>query len=627
MTCEGAEMLVRLATLREPSDARPAMPPAPSGAASPLARFVRGTLAAAAAVVLGAALVGPAEAGPRRGPAAGRRTKANPWVFSEEYYFDGAFYRGAGAIFPASATLAAGTTSATVPVSPFEPAIIHVDAPAGSVVRIELRRLNASPVRLAGVTDSDGRFFDPFAERRTASRVTFEPVPVLGDGGIDLAIEAAGLRPALAQVSVTIETGAPPGGGFLGDYSNLAWEPGQFVVAYADSGYTAQEIADLLGAVLLDDHGDFAVFAIDARHYGSEWYGLDEYGNAVGNDPSIVFEVDATAEPPEGSQRNFIIVGSDFGRIFLRQPAFKMIRHTPGRVPLNGAGTTIAIVDTGVDETHPFLTGKVLAGWDFVDDDADTREETYDEDRDGDGHVNEAFGHGTLVASVALAIAPQAKILPVRVLDPDGRGTASGVAAGVRFAAESGADVINLSLGTRAPSAVLQNAVEYAQSLGCVVVVASGNDGDPFVVDFPGSLPGVISVSALDAKGRKPAWSNGRRTATIYAPGAGVIGAYPGGIWGSGRGTSFSAPLVTGAAALVIQSGLSTREAEDVASRISSPGLRRLDLRPLYQSVSPVPSAAAPPAAAVKAAMRAATSAHDIQEELPSLPDLPTVPR
>ncbi len=613
-------MPLSVANEREPSDGRPAAPGS-RGRRPRLARLLRGAVATAATVATVAtvaAIVAPAEAGPRRGHAPGCRTKANPWVFSDEYYFDGAFYRGAGAVFPASATLDSLTTSATVPVSPFEPAIVHIDAPAGSVVRIELRRLNASPVRLAGVTDADGRFFDPFGERRTASRVTFEPVPVLGPGGIDLAIEAAGFRPALAQVSVTIETGPPPGGGFLGDYSNLAWEPGQFVVEYAGSGYTAQEIADLLGAVLLEDHGDFAVFAIDPRHYGSEWFGLDEYGNAVGNDPSIIFEVDATAEPPEGSQRNFIIVGSDFGRIFLRQPAFKMIRHTPGRAPLTGAGTKIAVVDTGVDASHPFLAGKVGAGWDFVDDDPDTREETYDEDRDGDGHVSEAYGHGTLVASVALAIAPQAQIIPVRVLDPDGRGTASGVAAGVRFAADSGADVINLSLGTRAPSAVLQNAVEYAQSKGCVVVVASGNDGDPFVVDFPGSLPGVISVSALDAKGRKPTWSNGRRTATIYAPGSGVIGAYPGGIWGSGRGTSFSAPLVTGAAALVIQSGLSTREAEDVASRISSPGLRRLDLRPLFVAVSPAP------APSVKAVAAESISAALPTEGLPSLPALPT---
>ena len=161
-----------------------------------------------------------------------------------------------------------------------------------------------------------------------------------------------------------------------------------------------------------------------------------------------------------------------------------------------GAGVVIAVVDTGVDFGHPDLQGQLLAGgYDFVNNDGDP----------ADDH-----GHGTHVSGIAAAvtnngvgiagIAPGAKILPVKVMNSSGSGASSALAEGIVYAADHGAQVINLSLGGAGYSQTVQDAVDHAWSRGAVVVAAAGNNNSslPF---YPAWYAHVIAVASIDSQG------------------------------------------------------------------------------------------------------------------------------
>ncbi len=262
-------------------------------------------------------------------------------------------------------------------------------------------------------------------------------------------------------------------------------------------------------------------------------------------------EPEGVARTPEGSQSNAIVVGSEFGRTFKDQKAFRSIKMESAHQMARGRDIVIAVLDTGVDRFHTALDGRVLNGHDFVEnvDGAAERPDFADTDRDGE--VDESFGHGTMVAGILHAAAPEAWILPVRVLDSNGAGTSGRVAAGIRYAVESGANVINMSLGMRAFSPAVADAVQMAIERDVVIVVAAGNDGRRRV-DFPGNLPGVVSVSALGVRGQGARFSNGNGRNVVAAPGKKIIGPYPGGTWARSSGTSFAAPMVSAAAALLV---------------------------------------------------------------------------
>lgn len=470
----------------------------------------------------------------------------------------------------------------------FEPTGVRIEAPAGSVVTFQMRRMGGPFAELLGVEDAVGRLFLPRPTLRTAGRVEFEAVPVHGDGGLTIWL-APWVEPVF-QVTLAAVVQEAQGDLPVGP---LAWAPGR-VVGTFDSGYgTATDVADDVGADLIEDLGGCFVLGTPEERFGQEWYDAGAFGSAWnGGFGGVDFDVDAVAEPPEGSQANAIFVGSTFGRLYLTQAALRAIQVPVGPRALDGQGSVIAVIDSGVDASHPRLAGRVLPGLDLVDGDADASEERQGFDGDGDGDVDESFGHGTMVASIALAVAPKSVILPIRVLDPDGRATASRVAAAVQHAVMRGAHVINLSLGSRTRSRVLEDAVRAALDAGVVVVAASGNDGDPFAVDFPGSLDGVISVGALNVRQRKPSWANGAKTATIYAPAANIVGCYPEGLYGMAKGTSFAAPLVAGAAALHVAPGRDvSRDGLSVAAQLTLDPTKpswRLDLRRLFADAATV---------------------------------------
>lgn len=227
-----------------------------------------------------------------------------------------------------------------------------------------------------------------------------------------------------------------------------------------------------------------------------------------------------------------------------------------------GEGVVVAVLDTGVDAGHPVLAGRLAPGGiDLVDDDDDPDDEGNGSDSDGDGNPDEMVGHGTFMASLIVLTAPQASILPVRVLDGDGKSSTWRVAKGLYAAVDAGAHVINTSLGTTCPSSVLADAVADARVRGVVVVAAVGNQATDQVPEFPAAAPSVLGVAALDDQDILAPFSNYGETVFLAAPGTrvvdpgfdlqrSVIGAMPGGGWAVWEGTSLSTAFVAGAAAV-----------------------------------------------------------------------------
>ncbi|WP_288798674.1 S8 family serine peptidase [uncultured Arsenicicoccus sp.] len=219
-----------------------------------------------------------------------------------------------------------------------------------------------------------------------------------------------------------------------------------------------------------------------------------------------------------------------------------------GRV--STAGVTVAVVDTGVDGGHPDLRGVLVPGAQFLEPSAGGT---------GGTGATDPNGHGTHVAGIIAAVAdnrvgvagmaPGTRIMPVRVLDGHGEGWTSDIARGVIHAANHGATVINLSLGSDQPDVTLDKAVQYAVAKGVVVVAAGGNErlaGNR--ASYPAAYANVIGVAATTSSSRAAAYSNTGRYIDVAAPGDGIVSTYPTRLIRSGyarmSGTSMATPLV-----------------------------------------------------------------------------------
>ncbi|WP_328745757.1 type VII secretion-associated serine protease mycosin [Streptomyces sp. NBC_00285] len=229
-----------------------------------------------------------------------------------------------------------------------------------------------------------------------------------------------------------------------------------------------------------------------------------------------------------------------------------------------GAGVTVAVLDTGVEADNPDLVGNVLAGKDMIGFGATEGDRTWARHGTAMAGIIAGHGHGVGNGDGVLGIAPESRILPVRVILEDGdpartkarntRGNA--LAEGIRWAADHGADVINLSLGDDSasahPEAGEDDAVQYALKKGVVVVASAGNGGDKGDhISYPAAYPGVIVATAVDKYGTRASFSTRRWYATVAAPGDDVVIADPDHKYYEGWGTSAASAFVSGAAALV----------------------------------------------------------------------------
>lgn len=235
-------------------------------------------------------------------------------------------------------------------------------------------------------------------------------------------------------------------------------------------------------------------------------------------------------------------------------------------------GVRIAVLDTGVDLDHPDLAGKLEPGATFVD---------------GTSSADDDQGHGTEIAGVMAAatdnhtgiagICPAGRLIPVKVADAGGhtdddQGDVK-VAAGLRWAVDHGADVINMSLGVL-PTPAMRDAVDYAHAHDVLVVAAVGNSGDaPNPWPAPANLPHVLAVGATDRDGNRAAYSSTGPHDLVMAPGDGVPTTARGGGYGQGGYTSIASPQVAGVAALVraLRPDLTADEVRAVLERSATP--------------------------------------------------------
>jgi len=255
-----------------------------------------------------------------------------------------------------------------------------------------------------------------------------------------------------------------------------------------------------------------------------------------------------------------------------------------------GAGATVAVLDTGVAyedygiyRRAPDLATTAFApGWDFVN---------------GDAHPNDDHGHGTHVAGTiaqstgnalgGAGVAPGATLMPVKVLDSEGNGTDWDIAQGLRWAADHGARVANLSIGGASSSTVLGEAVAYAVAKGVTVVASTGNDGGP--VSYPAAYPAVVSVGSIRVDGSRPAYASYGTGLDVVAPGGDLSidqngDGYPDGILQQTfmdgvpdrwcycfyQGTSMAAPHVSAIAALLISRVPAATPAQVEAALVAS---------------------------------------------------------
>lgn len=303
---------------------------------------------------------------------------------------------------------------------------------------------------------------------------------------------------------------------------------------------------------------------------------------ALRADARVAFaEPNFIAQAPEARRRNVVwAVGGNSGAA-ATQWAAQALRLAEAHQVTRGAGVRVAVLDTGVDTSHPELRGRLIPGYDFVDDDPDPREEGT--------ASNAGFGHGTHVAGLVAQAAPQARIMPLRVLDEEGFGDVWVLAEAILHAVDpdrnpltdDGAHVINLSVGTTRPTKLLDVAVELATCSdddddeddddysdpgfaddearcnvlhGSVVVAAAGNSGSATERQYPAAehAEGALAVGASTQGNRLASFSNYGDWVQIAAPGEHVISTLPGGQWGVWSGTSLATPLTAGVAALVL---------------------------------------------------------------------------
>jgi len=224
--------------------------------------------------------------------------------------------------------------------------------------------------------------------------------------------------------------------------------------------------------------------------------------------------------------------------------------HSTGNT---GTSVKVAIIDTGIDYTHPDLAANFKGGYDFVNDDSDPMDDA---------------GHGThcagTVAAVnnsegVLGVAPQVWLYGVKMLDASGEGTLSDAVAGIEWCVDNGIQVASMSWGAENNpiSETLQDACAAAYASGVVLVAAAGNSGPGTnTVNQPGILDSVIAVAAADQTDSWAWFSSTGPAVEMTAPGVGIVSTVPGSSYGSQDGTSMACPHVSGVAALIIASGV-----------------------------------------------------------------------
>lgn len=385
--------------------------------------------------------------------------------------------------------------------------------------------------------------------------------------------------------------GSAGGDGPSGGTGNPAPGPGTpapaaEVVVQLRTGASVDALAAAYGLQVLDQFGRRPIWRLALTTQTD----VEAVADTLARDARVLAaEPNAESEAPETSRRNRNepwAIGGDAGS-YATQWAPAALRLSQAHALSQGAGVRVAVLDTGIDLDHPALVGRLqrdgagnVLGRDFVDDDAVA-------DENG-ARADLGWGHGTHVAGLVALAAPQARLMPVRVLDPAGAGNAWVLAEGLLWAVDpdgnaatdDGAHVVNLSLGTTRPTNLLRRAIalascdfdddddddDYADPgfdddrarcaarHGAVVMAAAGNGGSETELLFPAAegAEGSLAVTASTESRRLASFANRGSWVEVAAPGELIISTVPDGGYGVWSGSSMAAPLAAGSAALLL---------------------------------------------------------------------------
>ncbi len=252
---------------------------------------------------------------------------------------------------------------------------------------------------------------------------------------------------------------------------------------------------------------------------------------------------------------------------FNNQYASQMLGLVQAHSLSRGAGVVVAIIDSGFDPTHEAVQGPLTAWqWDFVENDAFPLDAGDGIDNDNDGEIDDGVGHGTYVTALVRLVAPEARLMHLRVLDDEGSSDTFRLSSAIHSAIDHGADVINVSVSTEFDSSTLSYAIARAKAAGIIVVAAMGNEGvdAPTLFQYPAASPDCYAVCATDHLDIKGAFSNFGECADYSVCGVSslsptgtlelstsILGPIPGGGYAHWSGTSISAAFLSGAVALV----------------------------------------------------------------------------
>jgi subtilisin family serine protease len=359
---------------------------------------------------------------------------------------------------------------------------------------------------------------------------------------------------------------------------------GADVVVMLQTGVSAAVVAQSYGASVIDQFGKRPIYRLRLAAGAS----LDSALASMQRDARVRFaEANAVSETPE-SRYSVVWAYGENATGYARQWAPQALALAQAHAWSTGVGVRVAVLDTGVDAAHPAFAGRLARDGsgrglarDFVDADDDAAE--------AGGLADRGYGHGTHVAGLVLLAAPQAQLMPARVLDAQGRGNVWVLAEALMWAVDpdgdprtdDGAHVVNISLGTSRATRLLNSAVELATCSdddddedqddysdpgfdddrercnlhgGVVVMAAAGNGGSTSEVNYPAAegAEGQLAITAGTEAGRLASFANTGAWVQLAAPGDRIISTFPGGGYAGLSGTSMATPLAAGVAALVL---------------------------------------------------------------------------
>jgi hypothetical protein len=376
--------------------------------------------------------------------------------------------------------------------------------------------------------------------------------------------------------------------------------PGNAATVDANYSLTVSRLLDSKGNVQLvsfPDLGTAKAFltavATDPLVVSAELEQQTEVDESHNDSKAVNSNVSTAVDPlVPGSATPVAFFGTMVRQGYAQQPVTQLIRIAKTQTTFGAGGGIVAVIDTGVDSSHPVLQNVFVPGYDFLTQTAGIPSDAADVSQSTVALLDEisqpvlttyqttfilnqstvalldqstvalldqstvalldsnslpkSFGHGTMVSGLIHLVAPGAKIMPLRAFHADGTGAISDIVNAIYYATDHGAKVINMSFSSTSTSPALTAAIQYATAHKVFCVAASGNEGLDIRV-YPAAISGVVGVASTNSADIRSSFSNyGESIARVAAPGEALITTYPGGNYAGVWGTSFSAALVSG---------------------------------------------------------------------------------